>query len=140
MFPLFRDRCPSGIVSLPIIIHKPKLAPVRGFVDLRYGLVSVAPPLPAAGLLAPASAQQQSPFIQYLQRRIRFLQVAISHNTFSTYTTFSEPFDPSSRHLCSQKYDPASLMSVHEVAWTSFVSDSHEASMQSLVNLWGPEP
>lgn len=140
MLPLCGDRCPSGIISLPIIIHKPKLSPVRGFVDLRYGLVSVAPPLPASELLSPASSQQQSPFIQYLQRRIRFLQVAMSHNTFSTRTTLSLSFNPPSRHLFSQKYDPASLMSVHADAWAAFVSDSHEASMQILVNLWGPEP
>jgi hypothetical protein len=77
--PLCGGRCPSDIVSLPIIIHKPKTSPIRGYVDFRYGLVCLTPPVPATELLSRASAQQLSPFSHYLQRRIRFLQVTITN-------------------------------------------------------------
>ena len=76
------ERCPSDIISLPIVIHKPKTSPIRGYVDLRYGLVSVAPPLPAAELLSRAPVHPH-PFSHYLQRRIRFLQVTTSHRASS---------------------------------------------------------
>jgi hypothetical protein len=73
------DRCPSDIISLPIVIKKPKTSPIRGYVDLRYGLVSLVPPLPSAELLARHSSQPLSPFSQFLQRMVRFLQVDLSH-------------------------------------------------------------
>ncbi len=69
------DSSPSEIISLPIVIQKPKTAPIRGYVDLRYGLVLRRPPLPAAELLARATSQQLSSFSSYLQRMILFLQV-----------------------------------------------------------------
>ena len=135
------ERCPSDIISLPIVIHKPKTSPIRGYVDLRYGLVSVAPPLPAAELLSRAPVHPH-PFSHYLQRRIRFLQVTVlpRRTARHPHVPFVLPVNAPSQPSFSQKYDPASLISVHADAWTAFVGDSHEASMQSLVTLWGPEP
>ncbi len=69
------DRCPSDMISLPIVIKSPKTSPIRGYVDLRYGLVSLVPPLPIAELLARQSSKPLSPFSQFLQRVVRFLQV-----------------------------------------------------------------
>lgn len=74
------NRCPSDMISLPIVIKKPKTSPIRGYVDLRYGLVSLVPPLPSAELLARHSSQPLSPFSQFLQRMVRFLQVDLSQN------------------------------------------------------------
>jgi hypothetical protein len=88
------DICPSEIISLPIVTHKPKTAPVRGYVDLRYGLVSRRPPLPAAELLARAASQQLSPFSSYLQRMIRFLQVQSRSTSAHTTLSFLACFPP----------------------------------------------
>ena len=92
------DISPSEIISLPIVTHKPKTAPVRGCVDLRYGLVSRRPPLPAAELLARAASQQLSPFSSYLQRMIRFLQVQ-SRSHLCTHNSFCSGVFPSPHTL-----------------------------------------
>jgi len=49
---------------------------MRGYVDLRYGVVSLAPPVPLSELLA-RPPSQLLPFAHYLQRMVRFLQVAL---------------------------------------------------------------
>lgn len=85
------DRCPSDIISLPIVL-KSKASLPRGCVDLRYGLVSLAPPLPAAELL---SRHQPSPFSIYLQRRIRFLQVRESFLTSRSSFVICAAISPS---------------------------------------------
>jgi hypothetical protein len=70
------ESLPRHPISVPIIIDKPKTPHVRGFLEFRYGLVSRTPPHPAAELAKPGSSLQTSLFSQFLQRMVRFFQVA----------------------------------------------------------------
>jgi hypothetical protein len=133
------DSFPSDIISLPIVIQKPKTARIRGQVDLRYGLVCRSPPLPAAELLARATPRQLPPFSSFLQRMVRFLQVLkLLHRVYTTLSFLD--CAPSIHTFLSQKYNHQSLIHVHKDAWESFIDNRQEEKMQSLVQLWGPEP